>query len=154
MIAMKRILIPIDFSEGSQQALRYGLEVASKFQARLYIMHVWDLPVTGGLLPVEPYPEMVFTEEQGVARERLRRLTDDLKTEGIDAEAIFVFGKAYVEIVKVAAEVEADLIVLATHGRGGISHLLMGSVAEKVVRLAPCPVLTVRALKPAAARAA
>ena len=154
MIAMKKVLIPTDFSECSQRAVQYGLAVAEKFQAKPYIIHVWELPMTGSILPVDPYPEMVFTEEQKAAKERLTRLTDELKTHGIDAEAIFAFGKAYVEIVKAAADLEADLIVLATHGRGGISHLLLGSVAEKVVRLAPCPVLTVRALKPAVQRAA
>jgi universal stress protein A len=154
MIAMKKVLIPTDFSDCSYRALQYGLAVAEKFQAKPYIIHVWELPMTGGILPVEPYPEMVFTEEQKAAKERLTSLTEELKTQGIDAEPIFAFGKPYVEIVKAVADLEIDLIVLATHGRGGLSHLLLGSVAEKVVRLAPCPVLTVRTLRPVAEQAA
>jgi len=154
MITIKKILIPTDFSECSQRSLRYGLALAEKFRAKPCVIHVWELPMTGSILPVDPYPELVFTEEQKAAKDRLTRLTDELKTQGIDAEAIFAFGKPCVEIVKAAADLEADLIVLATHGRGGISHLLLGSVAEKVVRLAPCPVLTVRAMKPAAQKAA
>jgi nucleotide-binding universal stress UspA family protein len=154
MITMKKVLIPTDFSDCSHRALQYGLAVAEKFQAKPYIIHVWELPMTGGILPVEPYPEMVFTEEQKAAKQRLTRLTDELKTQGIDAEPVFAFGRPYVEIVKAVANLEADLVVLATHGRGGIGHLLLGSVAEKVVRLAPCPVLTVRTLRPVVERAA
>jgi nucleotide-binding universal stress UspA family protein len=67
---------------------------------------------------------------------------------------VFVFGKPYMEIVKAAADLDVDLIVLGSHGRSGISHLLLGSVAEKVVRLAPCPVFTVKAPLPAVRRAA
>jgi len=154
VIATRNVLIPTDFSECSQRSQQYGLAVAEKFQAKPYIVHIWELPTAEGILPVEAYPEMVFTEEQKATKERLTRLTDKLNTQGIDAEPIFAFGKLYVEIVKAVADLEVDLIVLATHGRGGFSHLLLGSVAEKVMRLAPCPVLTARTLRPVAKRAA
>jgi hypothetical protein len=76
------------------------------------------------------------------------------KPSDFDAEPVFVFGKPYVEIVKAAADMDVDLIVLGSHGRSGISRLVLGSVAEKVVRLAPCPVFTVKPQHPAVRRAA
>ena len=154
MITLQKILVPTDFSDLSQQALEFGLSLADTFRAKLYLMHVWELPMTGSLLPPEPYPESVLTEEQTAGEEHLTKITNELRASGFDVEPLFVFGKPYMEIVKAAADLGIDLIVLASHGRSGVSHLLLGSVAEKVVRLAPCPVFTVKAPLPAARRAA
>ncbi len=95
-----------------------------------------------------------MTEEQTAREEHLTKVTNELKASGFDVEPVFVLGKPYMEIVKAATEFDVDLIVIASHGRSGISHLLLGSVAEKVVRLAPCPVLTVKPPLSAARRAA
>jgi len=154
MITLQKILVPTDFSDLSQQALEFALSLADRFRAKLYLMHVWELPMTGSLLPPEPYPESIMTEEQKVGQEHLTKVANELKASGFDVEPVFVFGKPYMEIVKAAADLDIDLIVLASHGRSGVSHLLLGSVAEKVVRLAPCPVFTVKAPLPAAQRAA
>ena len=154
MIASQKILVPTDFSDFSQQALEFALALAEKFRAKLYVMHVWELPMTGSLLPPEPYPEAVLTEEQTAAAEHLTKVTDELRASDFDAEPVFVFGKPYMEIVKAAADLDVDLIVLASHGRSGISRLVLGSVAEKVVRLAPCPVFTVKPQHLAVRRAA
>ena len=154
MITLQKILVPTDFSDLSQQALEFGLSLADTFRAKHYLMHVWELPMTGSLLPPEPYPESVLTEEQTAGEEHLTKITNELRASGFDVEPLFVFGKPYMEIVKAAADLGIDLIVLASHGRSGVSHLLLGSVAEKVVRLAPCPVFTVKAPLPAARRAA
>ena len=154
MITLQKILVPTDFSDLSQQALEFGLSLADTFRAKLYLMHVWELPMTGSLLPPEPYPESVLTEEQTAGEEHLTKITNELRASGFDVEPLFVFGKPYMEIVKAAADLGIDLIVLASHGRSGVSHLLLGSVAEKVVRLAPCPVFTVKAPLPAVRQAA
>jgi nucleotide-binding universal stress UspA family protein len=154
MITLQKILVPTDFSDLSQQALEFALSLADRFRAKLYLMHVWELPMTGSLLPPEPYPESVLTEEQTAGEKHLTKVANELKASGFDVEPVFVFGKPYMEIVKAATDFDVDLIVLASHGRSGVSHLLLGSVAEKVVRLAPCPVFTVKAPLPAARRAA
>jgi universal stress protein A len=154
MITLQKILVPTDFSDLSQQALEFALSLADRFRAKLYLMHVWELPMTGSLLPPEPYPESVLTEEQTAGEEHLTKVANELKASGFNVEPVFVLGKPYMEIVKAATDLDVDLIVLASHGRSGISHLLLGSVAEKVVRLAPCPVFTVKLPLPAARRAA
>jgi universal stress protein A len=154
MINLQKILVPTDFSSFSQQALEFALALADEFRAKLHVMHVWDLAMTSSLLPPEPYPEMVLTEEQKTAEEHLTKVTNELQASGFDAEPVFVLGKPYMEIVKAAANLNVDLIVLASHGRSGISHLLLGSVAEKVVRLAPCPVFTVKQRHSAVGQAA
>lgn len=154
MITLQKILVPTDFSDFSQQALEFALSLAEQFRAKLYVMHVWEMAMTSSLLPPEPYPESILTEQQKAAAEHLAKVTNELKTSGFEAESVFVFGKPYMEIVRTAADLDVDLIVLASHGRSGISHLLMGSVAEKVVRLAPCPVFTVKLPLPAARQAA
>ena len=154
MITLQKVLVPTDFSDLSQRALEFALSLADRFRAKLYLMHVWELPMTGSLLPPEPYPESVLTEEQTAGEEHLTKVTNELKASGFDVEPVFVFGKPYMEIVKAAADLDIDLIVLASHGRSGVSHLLLGSVAEKVVRLAPCPVFTVKPSLSAARRAA
>ena len=154
MIILQKILVPTDFSDLSQQALEFALSLADRFRAKLYLIHVWELPMTGSLLPPEPYPESIMTEEQKAGQEHLTKVTNELKASGFDVEPVFVFGKPYMEIVRAAADLDIDLIVLASHGRSGVSHLLLGSVAEKVVRLAPCPVFTVKAPLPAVRQAA
>ena len=154
MITLQKILVPTDFSDLSQQALEFALSLADRFRAKVYLVHVWELPMTGSLLPPEPYPESVLTEEQTAGEEHLTKVANELKASGFDVEPVFVFGKPYMEIVKAATDFDVDLIVLASHGRSGVSHLLLGSVAEKVVRLAPCPVFTVKLPLSAARRAA
>jgi nucleotide-binding universal stress UspA family protein len=154
MITIRKILIPTDFSEYSRHALQYALALAEGFQAKLFLIHVWELPMTGSILPAEPYPEVILTEEQKARREKLTRLAEILQTSGVEVEPVFVLGKAYLEIVKAAEELEVDVVVLSTHGRSGVSHLLFGSIAEKVVRLASCPVLTVKPPEPAQSWAA
>ena len=152
MIALKRILVGTDFSEASTAALKYGVALAQAFRARLHLLHV------AGRQDVE-----VMVERQRVIDEFLRdpdapaagrnaarELLRDLLPPGAGtAEVEYVLrasgaGGPYVEITRYARERDIDLIVVGTHGRGFIGHLLMGSVAEKLVRNAPCPVLTVR----------
>jgi nucleotide-binding universal stress UspA family protein len=142
MIKIQKILIPTDFSEYSQHALKYAIALAQSFKARLYVVHVWDQPIIAE--PMETFPADIFVDAEKNAKERLNKVTQELHAQGVDAEPVFVSGTTYIEIVTTAKELEVDLITLATHGRKGLSHLVFGSTAEKIVRLAPCPVLTVK----------
>ena len=144
MINLKTILVPSDFSECSDEALRYGLELARRFDARVHLLHVVQDPVTqpwaaeGFSVPLFE----VVEEWQRQAEERLKAAVADA-----DRARVTIVSKVatpYAEILDYAAANQVDLIVMGTHGRGGVSHMLLGSIAERVVRRAPCPVLTVR----------
>ena len=145
MIEIKKILFPTDFSEYSQHALRYAAALAESFKAKLYVMHACEHPFIGAGMEAYHFSVPEFSAEvQEQEKKTLEQITEELRAQKIDAESLFVIGKAYLEIVKCAKELEVDVITLATHGHKGISHFVFGSTAEKVVRLAPCPVLTVK----------
>jgi universal stress protein A len=141
---IKTILCPIDFSEISAKAMEYAVFLASHHHAELLILHVVEQ-----LHEFEHYQILVLTpqelaeEMEKQAHEKLTKLTEQIK-KTIKVETVVRQGKPFVEIIKEAKEKDMDLIVMASHGRTGISHMLMGSVAEKVVRKAHCPVLIVR----------
>ena len=145
MIEITKILSPTDFSEYSRFALKYAMALAESFRARLYVMHVCEHSIIGA--GTEAYhfsvPEFLADVEKA-EKESLERIVNEIRSTGIDAEAVFATGRAYIDIVEKAKELDVDLITLATHGRKGLSHLVFGSTAEKIVRLAPCPVLTVK----------
>ncbi|MGH9962139.1 MAG: universal stress protein, partial [Pyrinomonadaceae bacterium] len=92
----------------------------------------------------ETFPIDFFVDAEKSEKERLNQIIHELRTDGIEAEPVFGSGTAYIEILKTAKELDVDLITLATHGRTGLSHLIFGSTAEKIIRLAPCPVLTIK----------
>lgn len=141
---IKTILCPIDFSEISAKALEYAVFLASYHNAELLILHVVEQ-----LHEFEHYQILVLTPQELAekmekqAYEELNRLTEQIK-KTVKVETVVRQGKPFVEIIKEAKEKDMDLIVMASHGRTGVSHMLMGSVAEKVVRKASCPVLIVR----------
>jgi nucleotide-binding universal stress UspA family protein len=138
-----RILVAVDFSPGSQQALALAEEVARRFAAEVAVLHVDEA------LSVIPGSDLAETRR--VAAERaLEDATAELRRKDIRARPILRSGLAAIEIVEAANAEHADLLVLGTHGRTGLAHVLLGSVAERVVRTAPCPVLTVRIVAPAA----
>ncbi|MBN1515148.1 universal stress protein [Candidatus Sumerlaeota bacterium] len=145
MIELKKILYPTDFSEHAGHAKKYVIELARQFSAKVVAMHVITLPIS-------TYPDeamttsfMLLKESRKTAGDRLEALVQELQQEhGLEAESLFKEGTPFVEICIAAREINADLIIIATHGSGFIKHLLIGSTAEKVVRKAPCPVLTIR----------
>jgi nucleotide-binding universal stress UspA family protein len=147
MILLKHILVATDFSEPSDAALAYGRELARNFGARLTVLHVADhLAAHGygadGFVFVEP--DLQREIEQS-ARKRVAALLSDEDRDLLRAEgAVLTASATAPAIVDFARQFTVDLIVMGTHGRGAVAHLLMGSVAERVVRAAPCPVLTVR----------
>lgn len=145
-IEIKRILMPTDFSEHSQYALRYAVSFATQYQAKLYVLHVLVSP--HALVGYEAAPfvsfERLFADMKRSAEQQMASfIPEDYKKE-VEIETAFAQGSPFMEILKFAREKQVDLIVIATHGRTGLKHALFGSVAEKVVRKAPCPVLTIR----------
>lgn len=143
MLAIRTILHPTDFSEFSEQAFLIACSLARDYHARLVVLHVVEPPIPlmgeGVLLP--PIPVDVEGESQ-----RLRNVvpTDP----SINVEHIQVEGEPAREIVDVALQTKCDVIVMGTHGRSGLKRLVMGSIADEVIRSAPCPVLTAKPTKP------
>lgn len=144
MVNIKNILCPIDYSVYSEMALKYAIEFAEKYQAKLYLMHVLDIRVYDINDPDLYNVNIIDEETIHKLRERLLKCVNEDAKNKISVEAIIIQGVPFAEIIKAAKECKIDLIVLGTHGRTGLSHAIMGSVAEKVVRKAPCPVLTIR----------
>lgn len=145
-VRIERILCPTDFSEFSLAALRRAVKIARWFEARVTVLHVlsptrWALPGDAYGVLVAPEADMVRArqEEEG----HLARFVEPLLGEGTPLETKLVEGEAWRAIQLVAEALPADLVVMGTHGRSGFEHLLLGSVTEKVLRRAPCPVLTV-----------
>lgn len=138
----KHILVPTDFGEPAQRALDIALEVAAKFGASVSLLHVYQV-----LLPFAYDEALVWPLDQieKAARKTLDAHLARAKARYSKCDAILKPGTAAVEIVSVANQVRADLIVLGTHGRRGMSRMMLGSVAERVVRTSPIPVLTVAA---------
>jgi len=141
MITLERILVPTDFSECAERARSYACELARRFGAELHLLHVVP-PVS---LPgyVGPVPDELLQPEEG-ARQELEKWNDPAFEHAKGVVRSVTTGTPFVEIVRHARDQAVDLIVIGTHGRSGLTHMLLGSVTEKVVRKAPCPVLTVR----------
>lgn len=145
MVDIKNILYTTDFSDYSKYALPYAVEMAEKFDATLnclYVVEPVNTPVDFGWTQVN-YVEL---EEQHTehARESLEKLVQEEIPEHIDRKVHIFHGRSFKEIITFSKDTEIDLIVMATHGLSGLSHILFGSTTEKVVRKSPCPVLTVR----------
>jgi nucleotide-binding universal stress UspA family protein len=140
MINLRRILVPTDFSETSAAALQYASALARRFAARVYLLNVADYP---GLAPDGDYPIGIVETMQNAAHDRLRRLLTERDVQDLQPDYATRIGLPAEEIVQYAHEHAIDLIVMGTHGREGMMRVVLGSVAETVVRRAPCPVLTV-----------
>jgi universal stress protein A len=142
---IRRILAPTDFSELSKQGLKSALELAQSFGAELLLLHVVDPPAypVEGIVPSHLGAPLMDDLERQASTE-LAQMLPEAPASRVNVSRRVGVGIPHRKIVEVAEEEEADLIVLTTHGRTGLSHLIMGSVAEKVVRTAPCPVLTIR----------
>lgn len=146
MITIRRILVPVDFSDTSRLALTRARELADRLGAQLHLLHVVPLAYLGPVSTDLPMVSLDDVETQWVhrAEDELRALASSGGDDEPKARAEVRRGHPFVEIVRYAQSEQIDLIVMGTHGRGAMEHLLLGSVAEKVVRKAPCPVLTVR----------
>jgi nucleotide-binding universal stress UspA family protein len=147
MITLKNILVATDFGEAADVALTYGRTLASRFGATLHVLHAaQEVAVTG--LGAESYAwssrEVECQIEEAARKQLAERLANSGKSGPRTIPVVIVARSPARAIVEYAKNHEVDLIVMGTHGRGALAHLIMGSVAERVVRLADCPVLTVR----------
>lgn len=153
-MTIKRILVPVDFSANSLQAVDYAVEFAKLWKAELqlvfvveplyYAMSEFAAPAVGELLE----------EQRRSGRTQLTRLEAHCAKRNVKVRALLQVGTPYRAIVDSAKQLKTDLIIMTTHGRTGVSHLLLGSVAERVVRFAGCPVLTFHPAKKARRAAA
>jgi nucleotide-binding universal stress UspA family protein len=146
MITLKNILVATDFSEPSKAALTYGRALAGNFGATLHVVHVvGNVPMV--VYGAEAYAASMPDLQQEIEDSGRAQLADLLKEDpqAVPMQSLVITSDApAMAIVDYAAREKIDLIITGTHGRGGVAHLVMGSVAERVVRTAPCPVLTVR----------
>lgn len=138
-----KILVPVDFSELSREALFHAGELAKRMGASVIALHVLDAMAEApffmeGSLPVARLERWDLRIEK---EKEFAVLFEDERLRGVPVRSVFAMGNPQDEIVEKAKRLGADLILMSTHGRSGISHLLMGSVAEQVVRKSPCPVL-------------
>jgi nucleotide-binding universal stress UspA family protein len=142
---IKKVLVPIDFSDYSKSALKYAVNFAKSFNAEIILIYVVE--------PVIYPPDFsmgqiampsITTEWDDRAKDELAKLAKN-EISGVNSvKTVIKTGKPFVEIIETAKEEDVDLIIIATHGHSGVEHILFGSTAEKVVRKAPCPVLTLR----------
>jgi nucleotide-binding universal stress UspA family protein len=140
---VRTILVPIDFSECSLEALQYSVVLARAFSARVVVLHVIDVSVRYGLdaIPV-PLPSAEITAK---VAERVEEWVQRVARQGIEVAWHIELGVPFTEIRAAIDRHRADLVVMGTHGRRGVGHFMLGSVAERIVQRAPCPVLTVKA---------
>jgi nucleotide-binding universal stress UspA family protein len=146
MIKIEKILFPTDFSEHSEHAFTYALSFAKEYGARIVMLHVVEdvqYLANAYMFDVPMMPSFADMEQS-----RLKEMSEFIEREVDDPSVVIEksvrHGRPFLEIIQAARDEEVDLIVTATHGRGGIEHVLFGSTAEKVVRKAPCPVLSIR----------
>jgi len=147
MIKLKKILYPTDFSEYADHARMYVTEMAKVFDAKVVLMHTIQAPSHYEVAynyELALNPEEIGEKRQKAADKKLNEIAQLIREEGVEVETLISLGSAFVDIVSTARKQEVDLIILSTHGWGFVKHVLMGSTAERVVRKAPCPVLTVR----------
>ncbi len=147
MIKLEHLMVATDFSACSKEALDQAIQLAQKMNGRLTLLHVFESPFFyPAETPLGSYPE-AYQWLQDFKQEEIKNLdalSDEIRKEGLPVETIFKEGSPSIEIIQTAKEIGADLIVMGTHGRKGLSHVVMGSVAERVAREAPCPVFIVR----------
>lgn len=142
MTPFKHILLPTDFEPATAGALDVAVGLAKTFGAKLTLLHVWEIPIY-------PYMEFMLNSEmiasvEARAAKRLETVLESIKKEVPSADSLLKTGLPWTGVLDAIGDTKADLVVMGTHGRRGVSHVVLGSVAEKVVRLSPVPVLTVR----------
>jgi universal stress protein A len=146
MVEIKRVLAPTDFSAHSERAVRYACGLAERLGAELHLLHVLSEIIPAGpdplLMPV--MPPQFYQENEARAKATLQGLLKPDWGRPSNVVTAVRWGSPVEAIVDYAGEQSIDLLVIATHGRTGLSHVLLGSVAERIVREAPCPVLTIR----------
>ena len=149
-LQLKKLLVPTDFSANSKKALVYAVRLAQRNDSSVILFHVFESPEFVRQLPEDfsyksnEEVRKLFDAAKRRSEERLLTLLRDMQASDVKIETLQRLGTPYEEIVKVAKETGVDLIVIATHGYTGVKHFLLGSTAERVVNVSPCPVLVVR----------
>jgi nucleotide-binding universal stress UspA family protein len=141
------ILVPTDFSADAEAALSTATDLARIFHARIVLLHAYhvDIPVASPIAGGYALPPSFYEDLRSHCTARVEKLAEEVAADGIEATGIALLEPASLSIVEQAQSLPADLIVMGTRGLTGLKHVVLGSVAERVVRLAPCPVLTVKA---------
>jgi len=146
MSRFKEILVPVDFSDHSTAAQETAVEIAKTFSAKIWLLHCYQLHPGG----VSPYgiaaPASYHDDVRDAVMRRIRECQEKVEAEGVSAEASVSSEFPPQAIVEMAKDISADLIVMGTRGLTGVKHVMLGSVAERTLRIAPCPVLTVKNL--------
>ena len=144
MTRFETILVPVDFSDHSKEALDTAIQIAHLFGSTIHLLHCYHIQTAG----ISPYgivlPSGYYADIRAAAERHLNDWYEMVSNEGIQSESILSVDSPSIAINLAVEEVEADLIVMGTRGLSGLKHAVLGSVAERVVRLAPCPVLTVK----------
>ncbi len=144
MSQLRTLLCAVDFSEPSEHALRHAVALAAALGAELHVAHVYAVPVyalpDGALVAGPQWAARIMSE----AEQQMQALLKRVDTQGVKVSSHVVEGAPHEEIPALAARLDADLVIVGTHGRTGLTHLLLGSVAERIVRTAERPVMTVR----------
>ena len=143
LLKLKNILVPIDFSWPSKKALEYAVPFARQFGAKITLLFILDPPVYTGDIGYVPM-EMDNEGSLKAATKKLEELADQAMEPDLLEQTLVRTGRPFQEITDIARRLNTDLIIIATHGYTGLKHVLLGSTVERVVRIAPCPVLTVR----------
>lgn len=139
-----RVLAPIDFSRQGEAALALAVEIAREHKGTLHLLHAYDLPAGVAMGWGGAIPQSVWDGMHAGAQASLEKASESVKRAGVPLELHLTMGSATDAILETAKSTQADVIVMGTHGRRGFHHLLLGSVAERTLRLANCPVLTIR----------
>ena len=143
MTIIKNILVPVDFSAASSNALEIAIGMAQAFDAELTLLHAWELPVYPYMEFLLSSSELSSAIERG-ATQRLESTLQAVRARVPRSRSQLMMGVVWQKIIEAIDELKPDLVIMGTHGRHGVSHALLGSVAEKIVRLSPVPVLTAR----------
>jgi universal stress protein A len=140
----KKIVCPVDFSEFTDEILNCAVDIAKKYNAELHLIHI--IPNLNYFTPYESFltPENLIAIERNIEKEVDKDFDKITKTVDMSVKKVVKTGVTFVEIIDYIKTEGIDLVVMGTHGRSAIEHILIGSVAEKVVRKSPCPVLTIR----------
>jgi len=144
VIQVQRILVPLDFSRHADFVLEWATHLAKEHSSRLLLLHAYHLPVEFQQLEGAYLPQDFWASVKAEAEQNLQRYAEPLRGQGLAVDVIVREGYPATVIEQEAIDQRADLIVIGTRGLSGLKHLLLGSIAERVVQKAPCPVLTVK----------
>jgi universal stress protein A len=144
---IKRLLVPVDFSDSSVKALDFAIDFARMHKAQVLLIHVIE-PMNYAVPRWLPEPTALLEEQRMESAAEIAKLEARVREKRVKCRAEIHFGVVYEIIADVARLNGADMIVIATHGRSGLAHMLIGSVTERVIQNASCPVLVVRTLEP------